>query len=101
MSATATKKIAFATLAAPALAALAVGLAGTAHAETPSMDSAEQTVHQLEDEGANVVIDKNGDGPIDRCSVIAVRQDRHRHHGGPETDEFNAKHVDMYCQANG
>ena len=42
-----------------------------------------------------------GNGGVGHCSVIAVRQDRHRHHGGAETDVYNAKTVDMYCQANG
>jgi hypothetical protein len=101
MNTTATKKIAFATLAAPVLAAIGIGLAGAAHAETPSVDSAEQTLQQLHDEGGNVIVNKNGNGGMGHCSVIAVRQDRHRHHGGAETDVYNAKTLDMYCQANG
>ena len=65
------------------------------------MDSAEQTVHELQDQGGRLVVNKNGNAGMDHCSVISVRQDRHRHHGGAETDEYNAKTVDMYCQNNG
>ena len=60
-----------------------------------------KTLQQLHDGGGNVIVDKNGNGGMGHCSVIAVRQDRHRHHGGAETDVYNAKTVDMYCQANG
>ena len=101
MRTTATKKIAFATLAAPVLAAVGIGLAGASYAETPSVDSAEQTLQELHDQGGKVIVIKNGDGGMGHCSVIAVRQNRHRHHGGAETDEYNAKTVDMYCQATG
>jgi hypothetical protein len=51
MNTTATKKFALATLTAPALAALAISLAGAASAESPSAGSAQQTVEQFQDQG--------------------------------------------------
>ena len=101
MNTSATKKIAFATLAAPVLAAVAVGLAGAAAAEVPSMDSAQQTVDQLKDEGHQVIVNKSGNAPLDRCTVIATRHDRHEHHGGPQSDEFNTVYVDAFCPTVG
>ena len=48
MNTTATKKFALATLAAPVLAALAIGLAGTAHADS----SSPETTVTVQDQGA-------------------------------------------------
>lgn len=48
-AATATKKFAFATLAAPVLAALAIGLAGAAHADS----SSPETTVSVQDQGAS------------------------------------------------
>src|SRR5262245_54471437 len=96
MNATATKKFAFAALAAPVLAALAVGLAGTAEADASS-GSALEAITQFTDEGHEVVINKTGNAPLDQCSVITSRQDRHEHHGGPQSDEFNTVYIDALC----
>jgi hypothetical protein len=101
MNTTATKKIAFATLAAPALAAVAIGLAGAAAAETPSTGTAQETVSQLQDQGHQVVVNKTGSAPLDLCSVIATRQDRHEHHGGPQSDQYNTVYVDAFCPSVG
>jgi hypothetical protein len=99
MNATATKKFAFAALVAPALAAVAIGLAGAASAETASVSSAQDTVSQFQGQGHQVVVNKTGNAPLDQCSVIATRQDRHEHHGGPQSDEFNTVYVDVLCPA--
>ncbi|WP_431237456.1 hypothetical protein ACQ86B_22305 [Mycolicibacterium aichiense] len=94
-------KLALATLAAPVLAALAVGLAGHAAAETPDTDggttSAHDTIGQLRDEGMHVVVQKDGTDAISKCSVIGVRQDRHEHHGGQNRDAFENARVDVFC----
>ncbi|MEZ0358902.1 hypothetical protein [Mycobacterium sp. SA01] len=96
-------KLALATLAAPVLTALAVGLAGHAAAETPETDggtaTASQAVGQLRDQGAHVVINKDGNMPLNKCSVISVHQDRHEHHGGQQRDAFETAKVDVFCHA--
>ena len=88
-------------LAAPVLAALAVGLAGHAAAETPETDggtvSASETLTQLRDQGMRVVVNKSGTASMDNCSVISVHQDRHEHHGGQERDAFETAYVDVFC----
>jgi tRNA U34 5-carboxymethylaminomethyl modifying enzyme MnmG/GidA len=103
MNGTAAKKIALATLAAPALTALAVGLAGVAHAGDPfnssgGTTSASDTISQLQEQGLRVVINKTGTAPMEQCSVIDVRQDRHQHHGGQQRNEFSTAYVDVYCR---
>lgn len=96
-------KLALATLAAPVLAALAVGLAGHAAAETPETDggtsTASDTIGQLRDQGMHVVVNKDGAMPLDKCSVISVHQDRHEHHGGQQRDAFETVQVDVFCHA--
>ncbi len=103
MNATATKKIALAALTAPVLTALAVGLAGTAHAGEPynssgGTTSASDTISQLRDQGMRVVVNRSGTTGLDQCSVISVRQDRHQHHGGQQRNEFTTAYVDVFCK---
>ena len=82
MNATATKRIALATLAAPVLAALAVGLAGTASADANPPPAGAASA------GRNRVVSPapgpkdtprhrqhSSSAPLDKCSVIATRQD--------------------------
>jgi hypothetical protein len=93
---TATTKFALATLAAPVLAALAIGMAGAAHADSPT--SAGDQISSIQAEGTHVVVTKNSNAPLDQCSVISVRQDHpHEHHGGPQHDVFHTAHVDLNC----
>lgn len=96
-------KLALASLAAPVLAALAVGLAGHAAAETPDSNggttSAADTIGQLRDQGMHVVVDKDDTVPLDKCSVISVHQDRHEHHGGQNRDAFETAYVHVFCHA--
>ncbi|MDV3129153.1 hypothetical protein M1247_29910 [Mycobacterium sp. 21AC1] len=45
-------------------------------AAAPSRESASQTISQLQSEGYRVIVSKVGSGPIDDCTVSAVRQGR-------------------------
>lgn len=101
MNATATKKIAFAALVAPVLAAAAVGFAGAAAAETASVSSAADTITQLKEQGHEVIVNKTGNAPLDKCTVIATRHDRHEHHGGVQSDKYNTVYVDAFCPTVG
>ncbi len=96
MTTTANKKFALATLAAPVLAALAIGMAGAAHAD--SLISAGDQISSLQAEGTHVVVTKDNNAPLDQCSVVSVRQDHPKeHHGGPQHDEFHTAYVDLSC----
>lgn len=101
----ATRKIAFAALAAPVLAALALGLSGTASAEAEAEASEAQSAHHqsisdtitdLKSGGHPIVINRIGSAPLRDCTLIAIRQERHEHHGA-QSDEFNRVFVDALC----
>jgi anti-sigma factor RsiW len=93
---TATKKFALATLAAPVLAALAIGMAGGAHAD--SATSAGDQISSLQAQGTHVVVTKDANTPLDQCSVVSVRLDHpHEHRGGPQHDEFHTAYIDLSC----
>lgn len=93
---TATKKFALATLAAPVLAALAIGMAGAAHADSAS--PAADQINSMQAEGTHVVVTKDTNAPLQQCSVVSVRQDHpHDHHGGPQHDIFETAYVDLSC----
>jgi hypothetical protein len=51
----------------------ALATAGTAQADPIQSDSAYQTISVLEDEGYDVIIDRVGNAPINRCIVTSVR----------------------------
>jgi hypothetical protein len=89
------KKITLATLTAPVLTVLAIGLAGTASAESPNI-APNDTVGHLQTEGHPIVINRVG-APTGRCFRIAGRQDRHEHHGGAQSDAFDTAYVDEVC----
>lgn len=104
MNATATKKIALAALAAPVLSALAIGLAAAAHADAdpasvdgaaPTAPTAADTVSDLKDQGFRVTVNTNGPSPLDQCSIISTRQERHQHHG--RSNDLVTVYVDAYC----
>jgi hypothetical protein len=63
----------FATVAAGAVIALAVGFPASAHAAPSGIGSAQDTVNELEDNGFKVVLNKMGTGPLDHCTVDSVR----------------------------
>ena len=93
---TATKKFALAALAAPVLAALALGMAGAAHADsaTPAGDQ----ISSMQAEGIHVVVTKDNNDPLAQCAVVSVRQDHpHEHRGGAQHDAFHTAYVDLTC----
>ena len=93
---TATKKFALAALAAPVLATLALGMAGAAHADSPS--SAADQISSLQAEGTHVVVTKDNNDPLAQCSVISVRNDHpHEHRGAGKHDVFHTAYVDLSC----
>ena len=94
---TATKKFALAALAAPVLAALAIGMAGAAHAD--SATAAGDQISSLQAQGTHVVVTKDAtNAPLDHCAVVSVRLDHpHEHRGGPQHDEFHTAYVDLTC----
>lgn len=67
------KKIIGSALVGTGLAAAALTLAGTAHAESAAI-----TIGQLEAQGFEVKIDRVGSAPLNRCEVIDVRNPRER-----------------------
>ncbi|HEX7429203.1 MAG TPA: hypothetical protein VF328_20335 [Mycobacterium sp.] len=67
------KKIIRSALVGTGLAAAALTLAGTAHAESAAI-----TIGQLEAQGFDVKIDRVGSAPLNECEVIAVRNPRER-----------------------
>ena len=67
------KKIIGSALVGAGLAAAAVGLAGTAHAESAAI-----TIGQLEAQGFNVKLDRVGSAPLNQCEVTGVRNPRER-----------------------
>jgi hypothetical protein len=56
-----------------ALAIAALGLAGAAGAAPSGALDASQTVGQLQARGFDVIVNKVGTAPLDRCVVSAVR----------------------------
>ena len=67
------KKIIGSALVGTGLAAAALTLAGTAHAESAAI-----TIGQLEAQGFEVKIDRVGSAPLNKCEVIDVRNPRER-----------------------
>ena len=73
-----------------------VGMAGAAHADSPT--SAGDQVSSPQAEGTHVVVTKDNTDPLAQCSVVSVRQDHpHEHRGGPQHDEFHTAYVDLSC----
>jgi NADPH:quinone reductase-like Zn-dependent oxidoreductase len=67
------KSLAVSVIAAGAMAAAALGMAGAAQAAPTGPDTASQTVSRLEAEGFQVILNKVGTAPLDQCTVSAVR----------------------------
>jgi hypothetical protein len=57
-----------------AIAASALGFAGVAKAAPSGVVTAAQTVGQLQSQGFDVIVNKVGTAPLDKCVVNAVRQ---------------------------
>jgi hypothetical protein len=62
-----------AAIAGGAFVALALGFPAIAAAAPSVIGSAQDTVDELENHGFNVVLNKMGPGPLDRCTVDSVR----------------------------
>jgi hypothetical protein len=60
-------------IAAGVIATAALGLAGAAGAAPSGAVDASETVGQLEARGFDVIVNKLGTAPLDRCVVSAVR----------------------------
>lgn len=67
------KKITSTALIGAGLAAAALSLTGTAHAESAAI-----TIGQLEAQGFDVKIDRLGSAPLNQCEVTGVRNPRER-----------------------
>lgn len=67
------KSFFFTTLTAGALASVALGLTGTANAAPAGPSAVDQTVSQLRSQGYQVVLNRVGTAPLDRCTISAVR----------------------------
>jgi hypothetical protein len=67
------KKFGLATVAASALAAGIIGLAAPAQAAPTGPGSAQETISDLQAQGYTVIVNRLGNAPLDRASVVAVR----------------------------
>ncbi len=67
------KNLILTTITAGALASAALGLAGTANAAPSGPSSVDQTVSQLRSQGYQVIVNRVGTAPVDRCTISAVR----------------------------
>jgi hypothetical protein len=65
-------ELTFATISGGAFA-LALGLPAAAQAAPSGIGSAQDAVNELERNGFNVVLNKMGAAPLDRCTVASVR----------------------------
>jgi hypothetical protein len=67
------KKFGFATLAAGALTAAIIGLAGPAQAAPTGGTNAQDTISSLQSQGYTVIVNKVGTAPLSQSTVVAVR----------------------------
>lgn len=67
------KKFGIATIAASALAAAVVGLAAPVQAAPSGPGNAQQTINEFQSQGYTVVVNRIGNAPLDKASVVAVR----------------------------
>ena len=67
------KKLVLTSLAAGALAAAALGLAGTASAAPSGPSSVDATVSQLQAQGFQVLVSRVDSAAVDQCTLNAVR----------------------------
>ena len=83
------KKFGFATVAASALAAVFIGLAGPAQAAPSGPGNAQDTISDLQAQGYTVVVNRIGNAPLEQASVVAVRAGQtysRTDHSGPGDD---------------
>lgn len=67
------KKFGFATVLAGGLTAAVLGLAAPAGAAPTGPGNAQDTIASLEQQGYNVIVNRIGDTPLERATVVAVR----------------------------
>ena len=67
------KSFLFTTTVVGALVSAAMVLATTAHAAPAGPSSVDATINQLRSQGYQVVVNRVGTGPLDQCTVNAVR----------------------------
>ena len=82
-------KFGFATVAASALAAAFIGLAGPAQAAPSGPGNAQDTISDLQAQGYTVVVNRIGNAPLEQASVVAVRSGQtysRTDHSGPGDD---------------
>jgi hypothetical protein len=84
------KKFGFATLLAGGLTAAALGLAAPSDAAPTGPGNAQDTIHQLQADGYNVIVNRVGTTPLDQATVVAVRpgQTYSRTDSGTPGDNF-------------
>jgi hypothetical protein len=66
------KKFGFATIAATALTAGALGLAAPALAAPSGSGNAQDTISSLEDQGYRVIVNRMGAAPLSEATVVSV-----------------------------
>lgn len=67
------KKFGFATVAASALTAAFLGLAAPALAAPSGPGNAQDTISDLQAQGYTVIVNRIGNAPLDKATVVAVR----------------------------
>lgn len=66
-------KFGITTVVASALAAAVVGLAAPAQAAPSGPGNAQQTISELQSRGYTVIVNRIGDAPLDKATVVAIR----------------------------
>lgn len=67
------KQFGIATVAASAFAAALIGLVAPTQAAPSGPGSAQDTISQLESQGYHVIVNRIGNAPLDKASVVAIR----------------------------
>ncbi|WP_326548778.1 hypothetical protein QGN32_12030 [Mycolicibacterium sp. ND9-15] len=67
------KMFGIATVAASAFAAVLIGLAAPVQAAPSGPGSAQQTISELESQGYHVIVNRIGNTPLAKASVLAIR----------------------------
>src|ERR1700741_4337229 len=84
------KKFGFATLIAGGMSAAILGLAAPASAAPTGPGNAQETIHQLQADGYNVIVNRVGTTPLEQATVVSVRpgQTYSRTDSGTPGDSF-------------
>lgn len=94
------KHVAFGALCAAGLAAMTIATA-TADDAAPSGSSVEDTIRTLEDNGYNVVVQRNGTRPLRKCTVSGIRpghgSTEQREQAGTQGNLETSVYLDIVC----